>query len=67
MRVVKFSGGQVTLAPPEAGGNLKARDASRDDSFKYTNGSIARFRAESARKVHVDPTGRVRDPGPMRW
>lgn len=67
LRVVKFSKGAATLAPLYEAGNLKARDADRNDAFKYINGSITRFREEAARKVQVDPTGRVRDPGPLDW
>jgi CRISPR-associated endonuclease Csn1 len=67
LRVVKFSEGRATLAPLYEAGNLKARDADRNDTFKYINGSIARFREEAARKVQVDPAGRVRDPGPLDW
>ena len=67
LRVVKFRDGQVTLAPLQEAGNLKARDADRVDPFKYINGSITRFREEAVRKVHVDATGRVRDPGPVGW
>ncbi len=67
VRVVKFSGTQVTLAAPNEGGNLKARDADRGDPFKYINASIKFLRGERARKVFVDPLGRVRDPGPLAW
>ncbi|WP_051213384.1 type II CRISPR RNA-guided endonuclease Cas9 [Rubritepida flocculans] len=67
LRVVKFSGGQVVLAPLHEAGNLKARDADRNDPFKYVNASRSRFAEEGARKVHVDPAGRVRDPGPIEW
>jgi CRISPR-associated endonuclease Csn1 len=67
LRVVKFSKGSAMLAPLYEAGNLKARDADRNDAFKYINGSITRFREDAARKVQVDPTGRVRDPGPLHW
>lgn len=67
MRVVKFSEGTVALAPLFEAGNLKARDADRNDAFKYTYGSIARLRERRARKVQVLPTGHVRDPGPLNW
>lgn len=65
MRVVKFSEGQVTFAPHNEAGNLKARDADRNDAFKYLYAGIARLRQEKARKVSVDPAGVVRDPGPI--
>jgi CRISPR-associated endonuclease Csn1 len=67
LRVVKFRDGQVSLAPVNEAGNLKARDADKADPFKYVNASRSRFGEERARKVHVDPAGRVLDPGPMTW
>jgi CRISPR-associated endonuclease Csn1 len=65
MRVVKFSEGQVTFAPHNEAGNLKARDADRNDAFKYLYAGIARLRQEKARKVSVVPAGVVRDPRPI--
>jgi CRISPR-associated endonuclease Csn1 len=65
MRVVKFRDGQVNLAPHNEGGNLKVRDADRNDPFKYLNASAGRLHSEKARKVSVDPSGVVRDPGPI--
>jgi CRISPR-associated endonuclease Csn1 len=65
MRVVKFSEGNITLAPHQEGGNLKARDASKDDEFKYYYLSGKRLREDKARPVSVDPAGVVRDPGPL--
>jgi CRISPR-associated endonuclease Csn1 len=59
MRVVKMREGQVTLAPHYEAGNLKARDAAKDDDFKYTNVGAARLDVEGARKVLVTPDGRV--------
>jgi CRISPR-associated endonuclease Csn1 len=67
LRIVKFRDGEVNLAPPFEAGNLKSRDADRSDGFKYISASVTRFRNEAARKVHVDATGRVRDPGPLNW
>ncbi len=66
-RVVKFSGGQVTLAAPNESGNLKARDADRGDAFKYIYAGAKFFRENTGRKVFVDALGRVRDPGPLTW
>jgi CRISPR-associated endonuclease Csn1 len=54
----------ITLAPHSEGGNLKARDARKDDEFRYVNASALRLIEMNARKVWVDPAGRVRDPGP---
>lgn len=66
MRVVKMMNGSVTLAPHNEGGNLKARDTSKDDAFKYLSASATRLVADNARKIWVDPSGRVRDPGPFK-
>lgn len=65
MRVVKMQDGQVTLAPHNEGGNLKARDSAKDDQFKYTAASASRLVKDRARKVWVDPSGRLIDPGPQ--
>jgi CRISPR-associated endonuclease Csn1 len=65
MRVVKFSEGNITLAGHQEGGNLKARDASKDDDFRYYYLSAKRLREDNARPVSVDPAGVVRDPGPI--
>ena len=59
MRVVKMRDGGVTLAPHNEAGDLKKRDASKDDAFKYTNLSATSVRERSARKVFVTPAGRV--------
>lgn len=67
VRVVKFSTiGQITLAPANEAGALKARDAvPKDvDPFKYiyaTGGSLKKLKA---RQVRIDPLGRIFDPGP---
>jgi len=67
LRVVKFRDGQVNLAEVHESGNLKARDEAKDDPFKYVNASTSRFASEQARKVFVDPAGRVLDQGPLLW
>jgi len=59
LRVVKMSEGQVTLAPHQEAGNLKARDAAKDDPFKYVYASASRLLAEQVRKLFVTPDGRV--------
>jgi CRISPR-associated endonuclease Csn1 len=66
MRVVKMTSGNVTLAPHNEGGNLKARDAAKGDPFKYLSASGKRLLEIRVRKVWVDPAGRVRDPGPLQ-
>jgi CRISPR-associated endonuclease Csn1 len=67
LRVVKFSERQIALADLHESGPLKARDADKADPFKYVYPGISRFAAERARKVFVDPAGRVLDPGPLPW
>lgn len=67
VRVVKFStNGQVTLAPDNEAGPLKARAASPmdQDPFKYIYASGGAFKKLKARQIRVDPLGRVFDPGP---
>ncbi len=59
MRVVKMREGQITLAPHFEGGNLKARDAAKDDRFQDVYASAQRLRAEKAQKLRVSPGGRV--------
>lgn len=63
LRVVKFTGGQVALAPPQDAGSLKARDADKDDPFKYVYGSASSLQRWRARQVRIDELGRVLDPG----
>ena len=67
VRIVKFSDNQFAVAPPQEAGALKARDANKDDPFKYIYPSPNTLKSWRARKVDVDEIGRVRDPGfPMR-
>ena len=66
-RVVKFTQGKMTLAELHESGNLKVRDAAKDDGFKYLNATITRLTTGQARKVFIDPTGRVFDTGPLPW
>lgn len=66
LRVVKMRNGEVTLAAHNEAGNLKARDADKSDAFKYLSASATRLVAGQARKVWVDPAGRLRDPGVSR-
>jgi len=66
-RVIKFRDGEVTLAELHESGNLKVRDAAKDDAFKYVSASVRRFASEQTRKVFVDPAGRVFDQGPLIW
>jgi CRISPR-associated endonuclease Csn1 len=67
VRVVKFSEKQFAVAPLNESGALKARDADKQDPFKYTYPSPNTLKAWRARKVGMDEIGRIRDPGfPMR-
>ena len=64
LRVVKFAqSGAITFAPPNEGGNLKARDSAADDPFKYVYLSAGSLKNNKARQVRVDELGRVADPG----
>jgi len=64
LRVVKYAqSGAITFAPPNEGGNLKARDTAADDPFKYTYLSAGSLKINKARQVRVDELGRVADPG----
>jgi len=67
LRVVKFSStGQITLAPQNEAGALKARDASPQDvdPFKYIYSSGSGLKKMRAHQIRIDPLGRVFDPGP---
>ncbi|TQV78979.1 type II CRISPR RNA-guided endonuclease Cas9 [Denitrobaculum tricleocarpae] len=65
VRVVKFStSGSMQLVPHNEGGNLKARDADKNDYLKYINTSASGLQKLRARQVRVDEIGRVLDPGP---
>ncbi|MBL8570345.1 MAG: type II CRISPR RNA-guided endonuclease Cas9 [Phreatobacter sp.] len=63
VRVVKFSGGSIVLAPPQEAGSLKARDADKEDPFRYIYGSPTSLQRWRARQVRIDQLGRVQDPG----
>lgn len=63
VRVVKFSESQLAVAPPNESGSLKARDASKDDPFKYIYPSPGGLKRWQARQVRIDELGRVLDPG----
>lgn len=66
MRVVKQSEGKVVFAEHFEGGNLKERDATATDPFKYLTRSPASLQALKARRVFVDILGTVKDPGPPK-
>lgn len=67
LRITGFNlQGRLTLAPPNEGGALKARDmeAKETDPFKYTYLSAGSLKRLKARQVRIDPLGRIFDPGP---
>lgn len=64
MRIVKMSKQNVVMADHYEAGKLKERDASKTDPFKYFARAVSSLKTLKFRKLHVSPTGRVRDPGP---
>ena len=66
LRVVKFGHSQIYFAGHTEGGNLKARDADKDDPFKYFTKSPGALAKVGARKVRLDEAGRLYDPGPLK-
>ena len=63
MRVVKMSGQTIVMADHNEAGPLKARDADKNDSFKYFAKSAGALKELSLRKIGVDEIGRITDPG----
>jgi CRISPR-associated endonuclease Csn1 len=63
MRVVKFSTGQIAMAEHFEAGALKARDTNKEDTFKYLTVSPSGLQKKKARLVHVNPAGKLFDPG----
>lgn len=62
MYVPNFSEGQIALAEHfEA--NVEARRRDKDDEFRMIYKTPGSIKALRARRVFVDPVGRVRDPG----
>jgi CRISPR-associated endonuclease Csn1 len=66
LRIVKMSGQTITMADHFEGGALKARDADKDDIFKYFAPSASKLKELGFRKVGVDEIGRLTDPGPRK-
>lgn len=63
LRVVKFTEGTICLAEHNEAGSLKARDANKDDTFKYVYLSASSLKKRGARQVRIDEIGQVSDPG----
>lgn len=59
-RVQKLSYEKIVLAPHNEA-NVDARSRLKEDPFKVTNKSPGALQKASARKVHVSPTGLVRE------
>lgn len=63
--IVKMSGQTVVMSEHTAAGPLKARDAARDDPFRYISMAASKLRDARFRPVKVTVDGRVVDPGPL--
>ncbi|MEP9368197.1 type II CRISPR RNA-guided endonuclease Cas9 [Xanthobacter sp. VNH20] len=64
MKVLQlWQNGQVTLVPPNEGGDLRTRSKNADDPFEYTSPTAGGLKKLKARQVRVDEAGRVFDPG----
>ena len=65
-RVVKFAqSGSIFFANHKEAGSLKARDADKQDPFKYFIKSANALHKAKCRQIRIDATGRVFDPGPQ--
>ncbi|MGK6315533.1 type II CRISPR RNA-guided endonuclease Cas9 [Neorhizobium sp. DT-125] len=65
-RVVKFNvAGIIYFASHRESGSLKARDADKEDPFKYFSKSAAGLKDIQCRQIRIDEAGRVFDPGPQ--
>jgi CRISPR-associated endonuclease Csn1 len=64
-RVVKFSSGMVAFAANREGGALKARDADKEDRFRYFYKAAGAMKGVQMRQVRVDEIGQVFDSGPQ--
>ncbi|HWA91147.1 MAG TPA: type II CRISPR RNA-guided endonuclease Cas9 [Rhizomicrobium sp.] len=64
LRVVKMSGQTIVMADHNEAGALKARDADKNDPFRYLSRSAGALKGMGLRKVGVDEIGRLTDPGP---
>lgn len=65
-RVAKLEAGvgRLVLAQHHEGGNLALRHKDGDDPFRWLFVAFNQLKARLARKISVDPLGRLRDPGP---
>ena len=65
MRIAVITSGKVSLAENRES-NVDGRNRDKSDPFKYLLASPSRLQKLQARLVHVDPSGRVFDPGPPK-
>ncbi|WP_425406191.1 type II CRISPR RNA-guided endonuclease Cas9 [Hwanghaeella sp.] len=63
MRIVKLASGKITLAAHHEAGSLKARDADKNDPFKYLTLSPSSLQLRNGRTVHSSPSGVIRHKG----
>lgn len=64
MKVLQLSrNGQVTLVPPNEGGDLRGRSRNEADPLEFTAPTASGLKKARARQVRVDEAGRVMDPG----
>lgn len=63
MRVAMISEGQIALAEHHEGGNLRERDRSDDDGFRYLYKTPSSLKKMNARRAFIDELGYVKDPG----
>lgn len=68
MRVVKLqpSSSTFALAAHDAAGTLQKRHDAKDDAFRWDFANFGKLKERRARLVHVDPAGKLHDPGPPR-
>jgi CRISPR-associated endonuclease Csn1 len=65
-RVAKLEAGnnRLVLAEHHEGGNLDQRHKDPDDPFRKLQATYQRLKERQARRIMIDPLGRLRDPGP---
>lgn len=68
MQVVKLqpSSSTFALAEHSAGGSFQKRHDDTDDSFRWDFATFSKLKDRRARLIHVDPSGKVFDPGPYQ-
>lgn len=64
MQVVSTWKNLLMLAGHKEGGDLQKRHKDPENSFRWDFANFSKLKDRRARLVHVDPAGRVFDPGP---